>query len=186
MKKHAFRALPAVVGIILAAGPSFAANKARPTPGSEQYIVREVRHELLMLPFYSVFDNFDYRVNGGVVTLMGQVTRPTLKSDAENVVKTIEGVTKVINEIKVLPLSSLDNRIRIAIFRKLYEFNSPLFRYSEGAIPQIHIIVDNGNVMLVGIVDSQSDKEIAGIRANEVPDVFSVKNDLVVEKRSGG
>lgn len=182
MNTRNIRVLPAVLGLVLLAGSSVAADKGRPAPGSEQYIVREVRHELIMLPFYSVFDNFDYTVKGGVVTLVGQVIRPTLKSDAENVVKTIEGVTKVVNDIKVLPLSPMDDRIRIAVFRKIYEWDSPLFRYSQGAIPQIHIIVDNGNVTLVGIVGSQFDKEIAGMRANQVPDVFSVKNDLVVKK----
>jgi BON domain len=182
MNGKTMRAFCGVLGVVLAAGSSFAADKGGPAPGSEQYIVREVRHELIMLPFYSVFDNLDYQVNGRVVTLMGQVTRPALKSDAENVVKTIEGVTKVVNDIQVLPLSSNDDRIRIAVFRKLYEFDSPLFRYIEGAIPQIHIVVDNGNVTLVGTVDNLSDKEVAGIRANQVPGVFSVKNDLVVRK----
>jgi hyperosmotically inducible periplasmic protein len=171
-----------LLGALLLAGPSFAADKARPVPGSTAYIIREARHELITLPFYTVFDNLDYRVDGGVITLMGQVTRPVLKSDAENVVKNIEGVTKVVNDIKVLPLSPMDDDIRIAEFRKLYEFSSPLFRYVEGAIPQIHIIVDNGNVTLVGYVLNQGDKEIAGIRAGEVPDVFAVKNDLIVVK----
>jgi len=180
MKRTSIRILSAILGIFTLVGPSIASNKPRPAPGTHEYIVREVRHELLMLPFYSVFDNLDYTVNGGVVTLMGQVIRPTLKSDAENVVKSIEGVSKVVNDIKVLPLSPMDNGIRIAVFRKLYGWNSPLFRYSEGAIPQLHIIVDNGNVTLVGFVDSAMDKEIAGMLANQVPNVFSVKNDLVV------
>jgi len=183
MSRRVIWTLPAILGIVLAVVLSDAADKTRPAPGSEQYIIREVRHELIMLPFYSVFDNFDYRVNGHVVTLMGQVTRPTLKSDAENVVKTIEGVAKVINDIRVLPLSPMDNGIRIAVFRKIYEWDSPLFIYSQRAVPQIHIIVDNGNVTLAGTVDSQSDKEIAGMRTNQVPGIFSVKNDLVVKKK---
>jgi hyperosmotically inducible protein len=182
MKRKAIWALPAVLGMLLLGGTSSAAEKTRPAPGSKQYIIREVRHEIIMLPFYTVFDNFDYRVDGGVVTLMGQVTRPTLKSDAGNVVKTIAGVTKVINDIKVLPPSAMDDRIRIAVYRAIYGYDSPLFRYSQGAIPQIHIIVDTGNVTLVGIVDSAFDKKIAGMRANEIPGVFSVKNDLVVQK----
>ena len=182
MERKAIWALPVVLGMLLLAGTSFAADKTRPVPGSKEYIIREVRHELIMLPFYTVFDNLDYRVDGGVVTLMGPVTRPTLKSDVENVVKTIEGVTKVINDIKALPPSPMDDRIRIAVFRAIYGYNSPLFRYRFGAIPQIHIIVDTGNVTLVGIVDSAFDKQIADVRVNEIPGVFSVKNDLVVQK----
>ncbi len=181
MNKKTIQVLPTILGIVVMVGQSASGDQGRPASAGEQYIIREVRHELIMLPFYSLFDNLDFKVNAGVVTLMGEVTRPTLKSGAENVVKSIEGVTKVINDIKVLPLSPTDDRIRIAVFRKIYAFDSPLFRYSQGAIPQIHIIVDNGNVTLVGIVDSQSDKDIAGLRANQVPGVFSVKNDLVVK-----
>lgn len=180
MNRKSIWVLPAMLGILLVAG--WSAAVVRPVPGSQPYVVREVRHELILLPFYSVFDNLDYKVNGAVVTLMGQVTRPTLKSDAENVVRTIEGVKKVINDIEVLPPSPNDDRIRIAVFRKLYDFDSPLFRYSQGAILPVHIVVDNGHVTLVGAVNSQSDKEIAGMRANQVPGVFSVKNDLAVRK----
>lgn len=179
MNKMQIRILAAACGMFALAASSTAADKARLTPGSEQYVVREVRHELVTLPYYTVFDNLDYTVQGGVVTLLGQVTRPTLKSDAENVVKPIEGVSKVVNDIKVLPLSAMDDHIRIQVFRRLYGWNSPLFRYAEGAIPQIHIIVDNGHVTLVGIVDSKTDKDIAGMRA-DISGVFSVKNDLLV------
>jgi hyperosmotically inducible protein len=143
-------------------------------------VAQEVRHELVMLPYYSIFDNLSYRVDGSTVTLFGQVTRPTLKSDAENVVKRIEGVTRVINNIEVLPLSPMDDRIRIAEARAIYGFPS-LNRYAMGALPPIHIIVKNGNVTLEGVVANQADKNTAGIRANGVPGVFSVKNDLRVE-----
>ncbi len=143
-------------------------------------LTQEVRHELVMLPYYSIFDNLSYRVDGSTVTLFGQVTRPTLKSDAENVVKRIEGVTRVINNIEVLPLSPMDDRIRIAEARAIYGFPS-LNRYAMGALPPIHIIVKNGNVTLEGVVANQADKNTAGIRANGVPGVFSVKNDLRVE-----
>jgi len=142
---------------------------------------REVRHELVMLPYYSIFDNLSYRVDGGAVTLFGQVTRPTLKSDAENVVKRVEGVSRVINNIEVLPLSPMDNRIRVAEYRAIYGFPS-LNRYALGALPPIHIIVKNGNVTLQGVVASEADKNTAGIRANGVSGVFSVTNDLRVEK----
>lgn len=142
-------------------------------------ITREVRHELVMLPYYGVFDNLAFSVNGGNVTLLGQVTRPTLKSDAENVVKRVEGVTHVDNRIQVLPLSDMDWQTRRAEFRAIY--SDPSFtKYAYQAIPPIHIIVDNGHVTLVGIVDSNADKNLAGIRANQVAGVFSVANDLVV------
>jgi hyperosmotically inducible protein len=134
---------------------------------------------LILLPYYSVFDNLGFRVDGDTVTLEGQVVRPTLKSDAENVVKNIEGVGKVVNNIEVLPLSPMDNQIRRAVYRAI--FSEPgLSRYAESAVPSIHIIVKNGNVTLVGIVDNQGDKDLANIRAKGVSNVFSVTNNLVV------
>jgi hyperosmotically inducible protein len=143
-------------------------------------VAREVRHELIMLPYYGVFDNLAFRVDGGTVTLLGQVTRPTLKNDAENVVKGIEGVTRVENQIQVLPLSSMDDRIRIASYRTI--FSKPgLDRYAMQAVPPIHIIVDNGKVTLEGVVASEADKDLAGIAANGVSGVFSVANNLRVE-----
>lgn len=145
-------------------------------------IAREVRHELVMLPYYGVFDNLAFRVDGGTVTLLGQVTRPTLKSDAENVVKNIEGVERVQNELQVLPLSSMDDRIRIATYRAI--FSQPgLDRYAMQAVPPIHIIVDNGKVTLEGVVANQGDKDRAGIQANGVSGVFSVTNNLRVENQ---
>ena len=134
-----------------------------------------------MLPYYGVFDNLSYRVDGSKVTLFGQVTRPTLKSDAENVVKKIEGVEKVDNQIEVLPLSPNDDRVRLAVYRAIYS-KPQLQRYQLGAVPPIHIIVKNGNVTLEGVVANQGDKDVAGIAANGVPGVFSVKNNLMVEK----
>ena len=144
-------------------------------------ITREVRHELVMLPYYGVFDNLAYRVDGSTVTLVGEVTRPTLKSDAQNAVKNIEGVEKVVNDIKVLPLSPMDDRVRIATYRAVYGEPS-LQRYAMQAVPPIHIIVENGKVTLVGVVDNESDKNLAGLKANGVSGVFSVTNDLKVEK----
>lgn len=145
-----------------------------------QRITKEVHHELMMLPYYGVFDNLAYKVNGSTVTLLGQVTRPTLKSDAGNVVKNIEGVTKVNNDIEVLPLSPMDDRIRIAEYHAIYR-QPGLEQYALRAVPTIHIIVKNGHVTLVGAVGNKGDKERAGIVANTVPGVFSVKNDLVVD-----
>jgi hyperosmotically inducible protein len=160
-----------------------AANRAGVPGGqAENRINREVRHELVMLPYYGVFDNLEYRVDGNTVTLMGQVTRPTLKSDAANVVKNIEGVEKVNNQIEVLPLSSMDDRIRMAEYRAI--FSQPgLDRYALQAVPPIHIIVNNGKVTLVGVVANESDKNLAGVKANGVSGVFSVTNNLRVESR---
>jgi hyperosmotically inducible protein len=148
-------------------------------PGA--YLARAVRHQLLMLPYYSVFDNLEFRVDGYKVTLMGEVVRPTLKSDAENVVKRIEGVERVVNKIKVLPTSFLDDRIRRATYRAIYR-HPVLQRYALQPVPPIHIIVDHGHVTLVGVVGNEMDKNVAYLQANSVPDVFSVANKLRVEK----
>ena len=145
-------------------------------------IVKEVRHELVMLPYYGVFDNLAYRVDGAKVTLFGQVTKPTLKSDAERVVKKIEGVEQVDNEIEVLPLSPTDDRIRIATYRAIYS-KPALQRYQMGAVPPIHIIVKNGNITLEGVVAREMDKTVAGMQANGVPGTFSVTNNLRVEEQ---
>jgi hyperosmotically inducible protein len=153
------------------------------TPSAER-ITKEVRHELVMLPYYSVFDNLAYKVEGDTVTLLGQVARPTLKSDAENAVKKIEGVDHVVNNIEVLPVSPFDDRIRHAEFRKIYSF-PPLSKYAWGAVPPIHIIVKGGHVTLEGVVDNESDKNAAGIQANGVPGVFSVTNNLRVDNSRG-
>jgi hyperosmotically inducible periplasmic protein len=142
-----------------------------------------VRHELVMLPYYSVFDNLEYKVDNGTVTLYGEVTRPVLKSDAANVVKHLPGVTDVVNNIKVLPLSPFDNRIRAAEYRAIFGFSN-LYRYAMGANPSIHIIVDNGHVTLKGVVANEADRNLAYIRANGVPGVFSVTNDLLIEEKS--
>lgn len=144
---------------------------------------REVRHEIVMLPYYGVFDNIVFRVEGSTVTLMGQVTRPTLKSSAENVVKKIEGVERVDNQIEVLPLSNNDDRIRLATYRAIYG-SGGLYRYALAAVPSIHIIVERGHVTLEGVVANEADKNLAQIRANQVPQVFSVTNNLIVEGRS--
>jgi hyperosmotically inducible protein len=170
--------------LMLASGIALtlALQQKLPAAISDQAIAREVRHELVTLPWYSVFDNLAYRVDpDGTVTLMGQVVRPTLKDDAERAIKRIPGVTRVKNEIEVLPLSPDDDRIRMAEFRAIYG-DPALSRYALGAVPPIHIIVKNGHVTLEGVVANPMDKQIAGIRANEVPGVFSVANDLRVEE----
>ena len=146
---------------------------------TEQRIVKEVRHELVMLPYYSLFDDLEYSVNGDTVTLLGSVVNPTLKKDAENVVKRIEGVNKVNNQINVLPPSPMDDRIRQQVARAVSN-QGGLYRYFMGAVPSIHIIVDNGRVTLKGVVDNDADKTQARLAANQVPGVFSVKDDLLV------
>ena len=144
-------------------------------------IAKEARHEILTLPYFDVFDNIEFRVDGYVVTLMGQVTRPTLKSDAESAVRHIEGVENVNNQIEVLPPSPNDDRLRVALYRSIYGFTS-LQRYALPVIKPIRIIVRNGNVTLEGVVNSEADKNVVNLRANGVSGVFSVTNNLRVEQ----
>lgn len=154
----------------------------RPIPArAEERITREVRHEILMLPYYNVFDSISYKVEGYNVTLMGAVTRPTLKSEAGNVVKRIEGVERVDNQIEVLPTSNMDDQLRLRLFRAIYGFPS-LQRYDLSVQKPIRIIVKNGHVTLEGVVDSEADKNTVNIRANSVPGIFSVTNNLRVVK----
>ncbi len=173
MKTQFRRSRWLAVGMLLAV-PMFLQGSTKNVPKS---LEEQVRHELVMLPFYNVFDNLAFSVDGSKVTLMGQVVRPVLKSDAENVVKRIPSVTSVTNEIEVLPLSPFDNSIRWRELRAIYR-QPALQRYALGAIPAIHIIVDNGNVTLEGVVANQMDKNIAGITANGVFGVFKVTNNL--------
>ena len=151
---------------------------------SDQGIARmqkQVGHELNMLPYVNVFDYMTFSVDqNGTVTLNGEVTNPVLKSDAANVVKRIEGVERVENNIQVLPVSFFDNGLRVRLYRTIY--SGSLQRYSLGVNKPIRIIVENGHVTLMGVVDSQFDKTVAGIRAGEVPGVFSVENQLEVVK----
>src|SRR5215471_17831265 len=158
--------------------PAQAANRApqnEPKPANK--LAKEVRHELVMLPYYSVFDNLVYKVQGDKVILMGQVVRPTLKSDAERAVKSIEGVASVDNQIEVLPVSPMDDQVRRAVYRAIYS-DPGLSKYGWSALPSIHIVVKNGNVTLEGVVDSESDRNLANLRASGVPNVFSVTNNL--------
>jgi hyperosmotically inducible periplasmic protein len=167
---------------ILVLGCALSARQANQAPArSTERITKEVRHELLMLPYLGVFDNLAYKVDGYNVTLIGQVTRPTLKSDAENVVKRIEGVEHVDNQIEVLPVSPNDDRIRRQLYRAIYGYPA-LQKYALGVQQPIRIIVKNGKVSLEGVVDNEGDKNIANIRANGVPGVFAVTNNLQVVK----
>jgi hyperosmotically inducible protein len=155
-------------------------DRAQLSAKGQERITREVRHELLMLPYFGVFDNIAYKVDGSTVTLLGQVVRPSLKSDAENVVKHIEGVEKVDNQIEVLPPSPMDDGLRLRLYREIYGYPA-LEKYALGVQKPIRIIVKNGHVTLVGVVDNETDKNLAGLRANSVPGIFSVTNNLRVE-----
>lgn len=168
-------------GIALAQVTALPENRHKLGTGTDPTarISREVIHEILMEPYYSVFDNLAFKVDGKTVTLLGQVVNPTVKSDVVSSVRKIEGVENVVDDIEVLPVSPNDDRIRHQLYRAIFSFDG-LSRYSWGAVPPIHIIVKNGHATLVGVVDTDNDKNMAGLRANGVPGVFSVKNDLEV------
>jgi hyperosmotically inducible protein len=165
--------------ITLALASIVIAEQNSPSARSADRITREVRHELLMLPYLGVFDYLSYKVDGNNVTLMGQVTRPTLKSDAENVIKKIEGVEHIENQIEVLPPSPIDESLRRQLYRAIYGYPA-LQKYALGVQQPIRIIVKGGKVTLEGVVDNESDKNIANIQASGVPGVFSVTNNLRV------
>jgi osmotically-inducible protein OsmY len=181
MKRVALVVPASLLFVGLFAGNLLAAQRADSARGQER-LAREVRHELVMLPFYSMFNNLEYRVDGDVVTLQGQVTRPTLKTDAERAVKRIEGVGEVVNNIEVLPPSPADDRIRVAVYRALFAQDSSLFRYGMGVVSPIRIVVKNGHVTLLGVVNSEADKNVASLRAKTVWGTFSVTNNLSVQK----
>lgn len=177
--KKALAVFVLLFSAVLLPAQSQQVSPGQTSPEAESRIGREVRHEILMLPWYGVFDVIGYQVNGYNVTLTGYVVRPVTKSDAENAVKRIEGVQSVNNQIEVLPPSPMDDRLRVQLFRAIYGFPS-LEKYDLGTIKPIRIIVKNGHVTLEGVVDSQADKDTAGIRANGVPGIFEVKNNLQV------
>ncbi|HET9836822.1 MAG TPA: BON domain-containing protein [Candidatus Angelobacter sp.] len=182
--KKPLRFIYAALGSLLLTGLSLAQGGQQATGAQrmQDRITREVRHELVMLPQLTIWDNLQYKVEGSKVTLLGQVRNAVLKDEAQHAVKKIEGVEQVDNQIQVLPASGNDDRIRLAVARALFSGDSPLFRYSMGAVPPIHIIVNGGHVSLEGVVDSQADKDLAYMKANGVPGVFSVENHLVVQK----
>jgi hyperosmotically inducible periplasmic protein len=172
-----------VLGVgMMASTLSLSVQSAMATARSTEAIDKQVKHELNMLPYANVFDYMTFAVDAnGNVTLAGEVTNPVLKSDAGNAIKRIEGVEHVNNQIQVLPLSFMDNGLRVRLYRTIY--GSPaLEKYGVGANKSIRIIVDNGHVTLVGVVDNEMDRSIAGIRANGVPGIFSVDNQLRVVK----
>ena len=170
-----------LAAIAAAAMPATAQNGTSGRSPAEMRIAREVRHEIVMLPYLGVFDYIAFEVHGYDVKLTGWVTRPTLKSDAENVVKKIEGVQKVDNQIEVLPPSPTDDRLRLELYRAIYGFPA-LEKYALGVLKPIRIIVNNGRATLEGVVDSEADKNLVTLRANGVPGIFSVTNHLQVVK----
>jgi hyperosmotically inducible protein len=169
-------------GLLIATlGSAQDTQRDQPSAKAQERIIKEVRHELLMLPYFGVFDNIAFKVDGYTVTLLGQVVRPVTKSDAEGYIKHIEGVEKVDNQIEVLPPSGMDDRLRLKLYHAIYGYPA-LERYALGVQKPIRIIVKNGHVALEGVVDSEGDKNLAGIRANSVPGIFSVANNLQVVK----
>lgn len=165
--------------MVLVVGLAASLFSAQAQQNPVDHIEKEVRHEILMLPYFSVFDNLTFRVSGGTVTLMGQVTNPTLKGQVGNVVKNIEGVQNVVNKIEVLPASTIDDQLRMRLYRDIYGYPA-LEKYAISVVKPIRIIVNMGRVSLEGVVDNEADKNMAGLRANGVSGVFSVTNNLVV------
>ncbi len=187
------RKLAGIIMLIFVAVPFMPAAPPHPHndvftsgPHPESHLAREVRHDLLMLPYYSIFDDLAFQLKGGVVTLVGACPPEPpwdIRSDAEGAVKHIPGITQVVNDIKLLPLSEMDWQIRRAEARAIYGDPEIGMRYGFQALPSIHIIVDNGHVTLEGAVDNRMDDTIIRMRANQVPDVFSVTDDLLVLNR---
>ncbi|MFP5260480.1 MAG: BON domain-containing protein [Blastocatellia bacterium] len=173
--------------IALVAAVAVAASAAVAAPAGDAkdglYLMNKIRKELVTIPYYGVFDNLAYKIDGSTVTLYGQVVRPSTRSSAEKRVKKIEGVERVINNIEVLPLSTFDDSIRARAYRSIFRSGS-LYRYAMGANPSIHIIVNRGHVTLEGVVSSKLDSQLAYFAANSVPGVFSVKNNLRVQRNS--
>ena len=170
------RVFPILVLLAVLGQPLVARSQVNPR------LVREIRHELRMLPYYGVYDWLEFEIQpDNTVVLRGQVVRPTTKSDAEGRVKDVGGVSRVDNQIEVLPLSPSDDRLRLALYRAIYNFNSPLFRYATQSVPPIHLSVDRGHATLKGVVANKGDAQLAYIRARGVPGLFSVKNELIIE-----
>lgn len=179
--KITMRNIALAAALAIGATPMFAGPSNPPA----QDLAAQVRHELVMIPYYGVFDDLNYSVDNatGVVTLTGDVINPVVRTDAERSVKRLPGVTKVVNKINILPPSGMDSRIRAAEYRAVFGYSN-LYRYAMGAIPSIHIVVDFGHVTLTGVVDTQADKDVAYVRANSVLGVFSVTNNLRVAEKS--
>ena len=178
--KRTIQTIAVAAALALGTGAPMFAGTGNPPA---QDLPSQVLHQLVMIPYYSVFDDLNFSVDNGVVTLTGDVVNPVVRTDAEGSVKHIPGVTQVVNKINILPPSGMDNHIRAAEYRAIFGY-SDMYRYAMGAIPSIHIIVDFGHVTLVGVVNTDADKNVANIRANSVPGVFSETNNLRVAEKS--
>jgi hyperosmotically inducible protein len=175
----ALRRIAAVILFLSIVVAGMAQSNKKFSPKAQERIMKEVRHQILSLADFGTFDNIAFKLNGYDVILYGQVVQPILKDDAEKVIKKIEGVERVENHIEVLPTSGNDDRLRRDLFIAIYRYG-PLQHYGVGSNRPIRIIVNHGKVTLEGVVDHESDKNMAGIRANGVPGIFSVRNNLVV------
>lgn len=179
MKAVLNRAIALVAALVVAASVAAAAPADRMSERAAfEQLAKKVRKELVTLPWYGVFDNLAYQIDGSTVTLSGQVVQPSTRKDAERRVRKLKGVERVVNNIEVLPLSSFDDSIRANTYRALFGWNSPLFRYGRGVNPSIHIVVSGGHVTLEGVVTNEGDRRLAYMLVNSVPGVFSVTNNL--------
>lgn len=181
MKTIKKRLITLVTTLLIMASAVVAGQATPHRMNGDLVLSKEVRRRLVTLPYYGVFDNLDYSVEGGTVTLYGQVLRTVTRKDAERRVARIEGVERVINNIEVLPLSGIDDSIRLRTYRALFR-SGQLYRYAAGANPSIHIIVKHGHVTLEGVVSNRGDSQLAFIAANQVSNVFSVTNNLRVDR----
>jgi hyperosmotically inducible periplasmic protein len=169
--------------LLLTAVPT-SGQRSRTIEVTNPQLANQVRRELVMLPYYGVFDNLAYSINGSTVTLHGQVVRSSTRSDAARRVKRLSGVSRVVNNIKVLPLSRFDDDIRVATYRSIARMGG-LSRYLRGTNPSLHIVVNNGHVTLEGVVSNNSDRDLANMAARRVSGVFSVTNNLRTDRESG-
>jgi len=174
------KVLAVAAALLLSASAVSAAPASEQISGQAQ-LAKKVRKELVTLPWYGVFDNLAYEIDGSTVTLHGQVVQPSTRRDAERRVAKLKGVERVVNNIEVLPLSPFDDDIRARTYRALFGWNSPLFRYGRGVNPSIHIIVSGGRVTLEGVVSNEGDRRLAYILTNGVSGVFEVTNNLRAE-----
>ena len=192
----AYAIVPLMICLGVAAGAQTAQSPASNQPAANQAatetlspkeqakLIQKVQHALIMQPYYGVFDNLEFIVQGRTVILQGQVMDQILKPDAERAVEKIEGVEKVVNNIQVLVPSPMDDRIRHAVYRAIYNYG-PFFRYSENKVnPPIRIIVQNARVTLEGIVDTETDKNLCTLRVKQIPSILSITNNLRVVKPS--
>src|SRR3954469_14239179 len=172
----------AVVAALVLSASAAVASPATEQAAEQTQLAKKVRKELVTLPWYGVFDNLAYEIDGSTVKLYGQVVQPSTRKDAERRVAKLSGVGRVVNNIEVLPLSPFDDDIRARTYRALFGWNSPLFRYGRGVNPSIHIVVSGGHIALEGVVSNEGDRRLAYILANGVSGVFSVTNKLRAEK----